>query len=699
MAKQVPRGSAAKRWMGAAIGLAITVLLGVVLGLGGLRERSPELKAKSPKLYFLAWILEGLKAGQYLIHLSYDLPFLWRPITQPNEIVLVYMDDAAHKELGQPSDDKWDRGLHARLLERLTAEGARAVGFDVKFTDPSQDHPEGDSRFAQALKANGKVILVADYMESADGNGMSVYRACDLLFDAAAGYGLSTIDRDQDLVVRRHFHVPYEEGADIHSSLSWQLAKVAGAASAQDMDQRSVRRWVNYYGPPGTLLHVSFHTALETNEVCPAGLFRGKVVLVGGNFKTHYSGQPKDELRTPFTDLATLVPAVDTQATLTLNLLRSDWLTRTSTTSELLILVLTGALFGAGLTFFRPLTAVGVALAGALCVAYGSYAIFAHARLWWPWMVVVGAQIPVALIWSVAYNSVGIYVQNRLFEQSLKMYLPAKLVQKFAHNKDLLKPGAQKQELTVLFTDIANFTSLSESLGADELAHLMNAYFQASVGGCIHKHDGTVGKFLGDGILAFWNAPDQQENHAMLACETGLRFKEQNRQKIMGRYLPTRIGVHTGIVYVGNFGSEDRVDYTALGDNVNLASRLEALNKYLGTECLISGRTKSEVGDRILTRPLGGFRLKGFEAVVQVHELMGEPALEAETRPWREAFAQALRNYEQQNLEFAALGFRQVLELRPGDGPSEFYLKQIEERSKEILKPEDWTSFTVLKEK
>jgi adenylate cyclase len=314
-------------------------------------------------------------------------------------------------------------------------------------------------------------------------------------------------------------------------------------------------------------------------------------------------------------------------------------------------------------------------------------------------MIVVGAQIPVALLWSIAFNSVQLYVQNRLYEQSLQMYLPPRLVRKFSSNKDLLKPGAQNQVLTFMFTDIADFTSLSEGMDPAELAHLMNTYFQAAVGNCIHKTDGTVAKFLGDGIFSFWNAPDQQQDHAVRACQAALRFLELNRNPIGGRRLRTRIGLHTGAAHVGNFGSQDRVDYTALGENVNLASRLEGLNKFLGTECLLSGRTKAELGEHLVTRALGSFRLKGFEAPVEVHELIGSPAEEAAMSSWRQAFEQALRNYEQRNLEFAEMGFRQVLDLRPADGPSQFYLKQLAERALENLPAETWSSYTILKEK
>jgi len=140
------------------------------------------------------------------------------------------------------------------------------------------------------------------------------------------------------------------------------------------------------------------------------------------------------------------------------------------------------------------------------------------------------------------------------------------------------------------------------------------------------------------------------------------------------------------------------VDYTALGENVNLASRMEGLNKHLGTYCLMSGVTKASIGDLLVTRALGSFQLKGFEGLVEVHELIGRPDQATSTREWREAFAEALNNYEQRNLEFAELGFLRVLELRPNDGPSNFYLQRIAELSKEAL-PENWATFTILKEK
>jgi adenylate cyclase len=226
----------------------------------------------------------------------------------------------------------------------------------------------------------------------------------------------------------------------------------------------------------------------------------------------------------------------------------------------------------------------------------------------------------------------------------------------------------------------------------------MNTYFQTAVAECIHQTDGTVVKYIWDAIFGFWNAPDAQTDHAMRACEAALRFRNCRILTPWGDLLRTRIGIHTGTAHVGNFGSLDRVDYTALGENVNLASRLEGLNKHLGTDCLISRETREGLGDRLVTRALGSFQLKGFDKAVEVFEILGYADEAASTRAWREAFAEALRNYHQRNLEFAGIGFRQVLELRPDDGPSKFYLHQIEELSLQPLL-DDWTGFTQLKEK
>jgi adenylate cyclase len=630
----------------------------------------------------LSLLLVHLRLGENLVHLSYDVPFRHRPLsTPPQELVLVYLDDNSFSTLRQPYVGPWDRGLYARLVERLTAEKALAVAFDILFSDPNQQYPGGDERFARAIKAQGHVILAADYLPG-PGGAMSIYRAFPELSDAAAGWGMDQVVPDQDFIVRKHFHVPTSTDDDLYSSLSWQLAREAGAPCTKNPDQRYVQRWVNYYGPPGIIPNLSFITALETNGFCPAGFFSNKVVVVGSSLETQAANERKDELRTPYT-FNRFCPAVDIHATQALNLLHGDWLTRTGSKTEVVVLTCAGILFGFGLSLFRPFPAVVLAGAGGLGVAVIAQCLFDQERVWFPWMIIVAAQMPVALLWSVVTNSVQLYVQNRLYEHSLRMYLPPKLVRKFSSNKELLKPGARKQELTLFFSDIADFTSISEGMDSDELAALMNAYFQTAVGDCIHKADGTVVKYIGDAIFAFWNAPEGQVDHALLACEAALRFGELNKREIMGHRLHTRIGLHSGLANVGNFGSEERVDYTALGENVNLASRLEGLNKMLGTERLISSQTKTGVGDRLVTRALGSFRLKGFESLVEAHELVGWPDQEASTQAWRDRFAGGLNHYQQRNLRLASIAFRSVLELKPDDGPSRFYLKQIEERQKE----------------
>jgi adenylate cyclase len=353
--------------------------------------------------------------------------------------------------------------------------------------------------------------------------------------------------------------------------------------------------------------------------------------------------------------------------------------------------------FGYGLLRLRPVAATLVAGCGLGLVGLACYGLFLRADLWFPGLV-VGVQVAAALGWSVLFNSVQLYLDKRLYEQTLRLYLPPKLVRKFSHSRQLLKPGAEKQSLTLLFTDIADFTSLTEAMDADEMAAMMNDYFERAVAHCIHKTEGTVAKYIGDAIFAFWNAPEPQADDAWRACEAALLFREEAGRPVRGKVLRTRLGIHTGEANVGNFGSRERVDYTALGPSVNLASRLEGLNKHLGTDCLMSGATKAAVADRVLTRALGSFQLKGFEGLVEAHELIGRPEQAEATRAWREAFAQALQNYEQRHLEFAEMGFRQVLELRPDDGPAAFYLQRISELANQAL-PENWATHTVLKEK
>ncbi|HWY76768.1 MAG TPA: adenylate/guanylate cyclase domain-containing protein, partial [Verrucomicrobiae bacterium] len=321
-----------------------------------------------------------------------------------------------------------------------------------------------------------------------------------------------------------------------------------------------------------------------------------------------------------------------------------------------------------------------------------------HALIWFPWLMVC-VQAGLALGWSVLFNSVQLYVEKRMYEQTLGLYLPPKLVKKFSRNSALRKPGAEKHELTLVFTDIADFTSISEGMDPDALAAMMYQYFERVIGECIHYTDGTVVKYIGDAVFAFWNAPELQHDHALRACEAALHFRKVEVKTAGGRLLRTRIGIHSGEANVGNFGSAERFDYTAMGENVNLAARMEGLNKHLGTDCLISGATRDEIGDRLVTRMVGRFQLKGFEKPVEAYELVGWPAEAEASRPWREAFEQALQNYQARNFEFAAIGFRQALTLRPDDGPSQYYLKRMEEIAHELLPEEGWTGATVMKEK
>lgn len=630
---------------------------------------------------------------------SYDLLHVARGDIRANEAVIIYMDDPSYDKLRQPLNLPWDRALHARLIDRLTAAGASVIVFDIVFTDPDTNNPAADLRFAEAMKKSGRVILAADNVLN-ESKVKKIYRPFDLLLDSAVGMGSAETLPEADVVIRRH--TPEEQ---IHS-LSWVAAEFVKAGVTQQEGQSAVRRWINYYGAPGMLTSRSYHLALDPEEV-PDEFFRGKAVFIGGRLLTKLAAHRKDEFANPFSFWSTrelldeaggfFAAGVEIQATTFLNLLRGDWLRRLPEKTEWALIVGVGLLFGAGLVWLRPFVAISVALPGLAVLTAGCYWLFVRELTWFPWLIPI-LQGVVALSWSLVFNSVQFYVDKRLMEHTLAVYLSPKLVKKFARRPELLRPGAEKQIITIFFTDIADFTSISQGLDSDELAEFMNRYFQNAVSKCIHQTDGTVVKYLGDAIFAFWNAPEEQTDHALRACLAALKFRELGEAEIKGRRVRTRIGIHTGEANVGNFGSLERVDYTALGENVNLASRLEGLNKYTGTDCLISRETKAAIGDRLITRRLGLFRLKGFDRAVEVHEILGQPEVAEATRAWSDSFGEALRLYEAGDIVAARSTFQRTLELKPGDGASTFYLERLSEMKFQSIGA-DWTGETQIHEK
>jgi adenylate cyclase len=665
-----------QKWIGTLIGVVLTVGCGLVF----------------------SWFT----VGSGLTRWSYDLFLVQARQNQPppNQAVLVYMDIPSYDRLHQPLNAPWDRALHAALIDRLTAAGAKAIVFDIVFSGSnfvsqsggSVHVGDGDALLATAMHKSGRVVLGAERV-SAAGGATRMNTPIDLLRDAAAGMGSVEVIVDRDLTVRRH--TPEEELPSL-SQVAAEFLLGEGKVLDRVADQSC---WLNYYGPADALPWASYYEALDPSVV-PDSWFKNKTVFVGARLITKLAGERKDEYLSPFsywTPDQPFISGVEIQATAFLNWYRGEWLIRWPRRAERLVLVVLGLIFGIGLVQFRPLSATGLAAGGVVLIAVSFYALFRQKLIWFPWLIGV-AQVGTAFGWSVLFNSVQLYVQKRMIEQTLGLYLSPKLVRKFSGNPRLLKPGAEEQTITIFFSDIADFTAISQRLPSDQLAELMNRYFQTAVAECVHPTDGTVVKYIGDAVFAFWNAPEQQPDHRLLACEAALRLQEHPVFTPAGEPLLTRIGIHTGPARVGNFGSDDRVDYTALGESVNLASRLEGLNKFLGTNCLITRDTWEGVGEAFLVRPVGFFRLKGFEKPVEVFELMGRPDQEEPTRAWRETFAQALTNYQERNLEFAAAGFREVLERRPQDGPSLFYLNRLQELQTQDL-PEEWATYTILKEK
>jgi adenylate cyclase len=611
--------------------------------------------------------------GEPLVRLSYDLPFLWRTTLDTHEIALVFLDEASAKQLNQRLDDVWNRELHVPLLDRLTQDGARLVFYDIVFDGPAT--PETDAAFADAIQRNGKVVLGAalDVVERVGGVRQERIAApIRPLRKAAAGWGLLAFRPvDADYGVRQMFF-----GTSTAPTSTWKSAEVLGAPVARLPRDAPVQRWLNYYGPPFTFASVPLARVLDPAGL-PAGYFRDKIVMVGG--RTALGGQlvGRDEFATPYSRLHhPFSPGLEVHATILLNLLHGEWLTRFSSKQEMIAIILAGLLAGA-LGFLRPWIATVAGLLGLVaigCVA--CWMVWMH-RVWFPWLIPAAVQMPAGLAWSVGSQYLLESRRRKELRKAFGFYLSPQMADKIANSDFDLRPGGKLVEVTVIFTDLENFTTLSENLDPAEVSEVLTSYFGQTTKSIL-ENKGTIIKYIGDAVFAAWGAPIDEPQHAIRAAETACDLRCLTELEVRGLRLRTRVGLHSGKVLAGNLGSTYRFDYTMIGDAVNFASRLESLNKYLSTQVLISDAVRQQIGDGFITRHLGEFRVAGKTKSVVIHELLCRCTAESGEKRWIEKFEEALTVFRGGDFTQASVLFEETRRVRGGkDGPAEFYLRKI----------------------
>jgi adenylate cyclase len=283
--------------------------------------------------------------------------------------------------------------------------------------------------------------------------------------------------------------------------------------------------------------------------------------------------------------------------------------------------------------------------------------------------------------------------------RSFARYVPRDLVRTLLAHGEQAELRGQLRELTVFFSDLAGFTSLAETRRPDELVQFLSEYFD-DMSKIIANEGGTVDKYIGDGIMAFWGAPVPLEQHAKHACIAALRCQQRVRELAKGgATLTTRIGLATGEVLVGNIGSTERLNYTVMGDTANLASRLEGLNKQYGTDLLISEKTYEEGKEAIVARPIDVVAVKGKKEGVRVYELLAlRSDANADAEAVAESSARALTSYLARDFASAIVAWNDVLAKRPGDKAA----TTMRDRAQTFVAappPPDWAGVMVATEK
>lgn len=612
-------------------------------------------------------MLLQLNLGRGLRSAAYDLPFLapadgHKP---PGDIVMIHLDEASHEELAQPLAQPWDRKLHARMIDELTESGAKIIVFDILFHD---EDPESDAVLAAAMKKHGKVILAAELIRKNETEGAEMSRlllANPTLRRAAAGWGLAYLPIDPDGVVRRIQHaIPTPFG--LKPSLSEMVrSKVQGGELQSD----SRPEFINHYGVAGTFPAYSYSGVLAKRGI-PDGAFRDKIVIIGAKQNAGLSDAGKDMFATPYFPVAIedaegkksrqLTPGMEIHATLMGNLLEGRRIREMDPRFEIYPIVGCALLFAAITCLLTPLRGISLVLLFAGSIAAGGIYLQLRESYHFVWTIPVMGQMPLIVGLSLAAHYFIEYSARWKLRSAFKSYMSDEQARQIDEDDVSLELGGKEVEATILFSDLAGFTSMSEGLPPQAVSKALISYFERATEGIL-DNQGTIIKYVGDAVMATWGAPLKVDREADRAIDAAIQMQIASSRPItlesagglVEQVLETRVGINTGLGLAGNLGSSRRFDYSIIGDTTNTAARLEGLNKMLGTSILVAESVleKCKEPERFTKRRMGSYVLKGRRQSLTVYEILGysDPSgglIRPRSATYLDTYAKALDAFE-----------------------------------------------------
>ncbi|MBI4787158.1 MAG: adenylate/guanylate cyclase domain-containing protein [Chloroflexi bacterium] len=586
----------------------------------------------------LVLVSAAFGAFEFLELRAQDWAFNARGAIAPSTpIVIVGIDDESFTQNGLQWP--WPRAYFARIVDRLADAGPRVIALDVSFYESAP----GDEALAQAIRKANNVVLVSTIAVVNDRvyNLEQLNQPLPVLSNSAAAIGLSNFPFDRDGFVRR-LHAFQVHGGQVYYHWALRVAELVlkqplPAQPSRDSFAMGDRRivlddqslYINFRGPARTFPVIPAYQ-VAGGQIKPE-FFKDKIVLVGATTESLHDTYP-----TPFLGDSAPMSGVEIIANSIETVLSGKYLTRAGAGGTLLAIMLLGAIGMALNVVKRPAFALLALAALMLIYAIAWNLVFLVNGAWIP---LVAPQAALFLAYVAPAVERGVIEGEekrrvrRIFEQFVS---PEMIEQLVAHGLEATR--GRRAQLTILFADIRGFTTMSEQLAPDELARLLNEYLGVMTE-VIFRHHGTIDKFEGDAILAFWGAPSPDPHHARNALRAAvemeqelIRLRDKWAARGQPRALEIGIGVNTGEVFVGLVGSDRRVNYTVVGDHVNIAARLQDLTKEYHWPLLVSEATYAKIKDEFEAEFVEIRHVKGKSIPVGIYRVLGAKSAPPETR-------------------------------------------------------------------